>query len=144
MTAALKWALQNESVHTAIPAFSSFEEMEEDLAVMKDLTLTPDEKRDLELGDELGFSGHYCQHCGNCLTQCPAGVDIPALMHSYMYAYGYRQPKKARDALRSWTPADVVCGNCDRCEVECSLGFDVKSRAIEIARILEVPDAFLA
>jgi predicted aldo/keto reductase-like oxidoreductase len=143
MTAALKWVLQNENVHTVIPAFSSFDEMEEDLAVMEKPTLTPEEKRDLELGDELGFSGHYCQHCGNCLAECPAGMDIPTLMQSHMYAYGYRQPKKARDTLRTWRPADVVCGSCDSCEVACSLGFDVKSRAIEIARILEVPEAFL-
>ena len=51
MKAALKWVLQDENVHTTIPAFSNFQEMEEDLSVMGDLELTPEEKRDIELGD---------------------------------------------------------------------------------------------
>ena len=143
MKAALKWALRNENVHTTIPAFSNYEEMQEDLAVMEDPALTPEEARDLELGDELGFSGHYCQQCANCLAQCPAGIDIPTLMRSYMYAFGHRSPRKARATLRSWTPADVACKTCNNCTVECSFGFDVKTRALEVARILEVPSEFL-
>jgi predicted aldo/keto reductase-like oxidoreductase len=143
MTAALKWALQDENVHTTIPAFSNYEEMEEDLAVMENLTLTPEEKKDLTLGDELGLKGHYCQQCGNCLAQCPADMDIPTLMRSYMYAFGHRQPRKARNTLRHWTPADVACNACDRCTVECSLGFDVRSRTLDIARILDVPEELL-
>ncbi len=139
MKAALKWALQDENVHTTIPAFSNYEEMQEDLSIMDDLTLTSEEKRDLEMGDELGLSGCYCQQCGRCRPQCPAGMDIPTLMRGYMYAFGHRQPGKARDTLRSWTAADVGCKSCRACEVECALGFDVRTRALDIARILEVP-----
>ena len=143
MKAALKWALQDGDVHTTIPAFSNFEEMREDLSIMEDLTLTPEEKRDLEMGDELGLAGFYCQQCGRCLAQCPAGMDVPALMRSYMYAFGHRQPRKARETLRSWTSADVACTRCPSCEVVCALRFDVKARALDIARILEVPVEFL-
>jgi predicted aldo/keto reductase-like oxidoreductase len=143
MKAALKWVLQDENVHTCIPAFSNYDEMEADLEVMENPTLTSEEKRDLELGEELGFSGHYCQHCRRCVAQCPAELDIPTLMRSHMYAFGHRKPKKAKDTLRSWTPAQVVCSGCDTCAVTCSLGFDVKSRALDIARILEVPEEFL-
>jgi predicted aldo/keto reductase-like oxidoreductase len=144
MKAALKWALQDENVHTAIPAFSNFEEMLEDLSIMKDLTLTEKEKRDLELGDELGLSGCYCQHCGHCLAQCSAGMDIPTLMRGYMYAFGHRQPAKARETLRDWTPDEIACKHCGTCEVQCSLGLDVKSQALDIARIIEVPEEFLS
>ncbi|UCG51463.1 MAG: aldo/keto reductase [Candidatus Latescibacterota bacterium] len=143
MKAALKWVLQDKNVHTTIPAFSNYDEMEEDLAVMADPTLTPEEKRDLELGEELGFSGHYCQQCRRCVAQCPEGMDIPTLMRSYMYAFGHRRPKKARDTLRSWTSSQIGCKSCTMCEVTCSLGFDVRSRALDIARILEVPEEFL-
>ena len=143
MKAALKWTLRDESVHTTIPAFANFEEMREDLSIMDDLTLTVEEKRDLEMGEELGLSGFYCDQCGNCLAQCPAGMDIPTLMRGYMYAFGHRQPKKARDTLRSWTSADVPCASCRGCEVRCALGFDVKTRALDIARILDVPAEFL-
>jgi predicted aldo/keto reductase-like oxidoreductase len=144
MKAALKWVLQDENVHTTIPAFSNFEELEEDLSVMRDLKLTPEEKRDIELGEKMGFSGFYCQQCGRCLPQCPAKMDIPTLMRSHMYAFGHQEPKKARETLRSWTSAEVACRSCAICEVKCSLGFDVKSRALDVARILEVPEEFLA
>jgi len=117
--------------------------MQEDLSIMDDLTLTAEEKRDLEIGDELGLSGFYCDQCGKCLAQCPAGMDIPTLMRGYMYAFGHRQPKKAKDALRSWTSADVPCASCGGCDVHRSLGFDVKTRALDIARILDVPAEFL-
>jgi predicted aldo/keto reductase-like oxidoreductase len=141
--AALKWVLQDENVHSVIPAFSNYGEMEDDLAIMKDLALTPEEKRDLEIGDELGLSGHYCQKCGQCLAQCPAGMDVPTLMRSYMYAFGHRKPKKARETLRHWTRHDVTCARCSDCRVTCTMGFDVQSRALDIARILDVPEEFL-
>jgi predicted aldo/keto reductase-like oxidoreductase len=143
MKAALKWVLQDKNVHTTIPAFMNFKEMEEDLSVMQDLTLTPEEESDLTLGDRLGFSGHYCDQCGRCRAQCPAGVDIPTLMRSHMYAYGHRQPAKAKETLTHWAAADVACTSCSLCRVECSQGFDVRKRAIEIARIIDVPGEFL-
>jgi predicted aldo/keto reductase-like oxidoreductase len=143
MKAALKWVLQDKNVHTAIPAFSNYQEMEENLTIMEDLTLTPEEKGDLKLGERLGFSGTFCQQCGRCLPQCPKDMDIPTLMRSYMYAFGHQNPQKAKDCLRAWTTAEIACQQCDECQVACSLGFDVKSRALDIARILEVPEEFL-
>ena len=140
MKAALKWVLQDQNVHTTIPAFSNYDEMREDLSVMEDLALTPEERQDLGLGQALGFSGLYCQQCGSCLAQCPAGMDVPALMRFSMYASGHRQPKKAVDLLRAWRMTDVVCSTCSRCEVRCSLGLDVKSRALDMARLLEAPE----
>lgn len=136
MKAALKWVLQDENVHTTIPAFSNFEEMQEDLSIMEDLTLTPEERRDLGLGERAGFSGFYCQQCRRCLGQCPAGMDIPTLMRGSMYALGHGQPARARATLLDWTSADVACLACARCEVSCTLGIDVRSRSLEIARFL--------
>lgn len=143
MKAALKWALRDENVHTTIPAFANFEEMLEDLSIMDDLVLTAEEKRDFEIGEELGLSGFYCDQCGSCLAQCRAGMDIPTIMRGYMYAFGHRQPKKARDTLRSWTSIQIACKGCRECPVVCAHGFDVRSRALDIARILDVPAEFL-
>ena len=137
MTAALKWVLQDENVHTTIPAFSNFEEMREDLAVMEDLNLTPEENRDLRLGTELGLAGLYCQQCRQCQPQCPAGLEIPGLMRAYMYAFGHEKPQKALEMLRGWNSADLACRDCATCSVQCALGFDVRSRALELAGFLE-------
>ena len=143
MKAALKWVLQDENVHTTIPAFSNYDEMREDLSVMNDLALTPEDRRDLKLGEVLGLSGTYCQQCGRCLAQCPAGMDIPTLMRASMYALGHQRPKRARDTLRAWTVADVACRRCGPCDVQCSLGLDVQSNALAMARLLDAPEESL-
>jgi predicted aldo/keto reductase-like oxidoreductase len=137
MKAALKWVLQDENVHTTIPAFSNYEEMWEYLSVMEDLSLTPEERRDLTLGTDLGFSGPFCQQCRECQPQCPSGLEIPGLMRAYMYAFGHKKPHKARETLKGWSPAGLVCRDCAACTVRCALGFDVRSRALELAGVLE-------
>jgi predicted aldo/keto reductase-like oxidoreductase len=136
MKAALKWVLQDENVHTTVPAFANYQEMQEDLSVMQDLTLTPEERRDLDLGQALGLSGTFCQQCGLCREQCPAGMDVPTLMRAYMYAAGHRRPEKARNTLCSWTKADIACPRCARCDVRCVLGHDIRPRALEMALLL--------
>ena len=137
MKAALKWVLQDENVHTTIPAFSNFEEMQEDLSVMEDLNLTPEESRDLKLGTDLGLAGLFCQQCRQCQPQCPAGLEIPGLMRAYMYAFGHNKPHKALETLKGWNSAGLACRDCASCTIRCALGFDVRSRALELANVLE-------
>lgn len=137
MKAALKWVLQDEHVHTSIPGFSNFDEMREAMSVMDDLSMSQDEERDVRLGAALGLPGLYCQQCARCVPQCPAGLSIPTLMRGYMYAVGYHDAGKARRALRGWTRADVACAGCDRCRVQCALGFDVRARALDVAALLD-------
>ena len=137
MKAALKWVLQDENVHTTIPAFANHEEMQEDLSVMEDLNLTPEERRDLKLGTDLGLAGLYCQQCRQCQPQCPEKLEIPILMRAYMYAYGHNQPHKALETLRGWNSTGLACRDCTTCTVQCTLGFDVRSRALELAGFLE-------
>jgi hypothetical protein len=72
-----------------------------------------------------------------------AGVDIPTLMRSYMYAFGYRSPGKARETLEQVKIANVPCLSCNSCNVKCTSGFDIKRKATDIARILDVPRDFL-
>lgn len=86
--AALKWALQNENIHTNIPGFTTFDQMEENISIMDNLELTPEETE--YLGKSKSYSGLFCQQCEKCVSQCPRGLDIPTLMRSYMYAMGYK------------------------------------------------------
>jgi aryl-alcohol dehydrogenase-like predicted oxidoreductase len=80
--ASLKWVLQDPNVHATIPGFSTFEEMNADLSVMEDLTLTDAEKEDLKKA--AAVAGLYCQGCGRCLNQCSSRLPIPDLMRAYM------------------------------------------------------------
>lgn len=138
---ALKWALQNKNIHTNIPGFTTFDQMHTDLSVMEDLALTPQEKKDIELTKT--YTGLYCQLCAECLPQCPKGLFIPALMRSYMYAYGYKNLQAAKEASDSVDLSNMPCHDCQSCAVKCAMGFDIKTRAIDIARIKDLREEFL-
>lgn len=144
MKAALKWALQNENVHTAIPGFTTFDQLKLDLSVLEDLTLTPQEKKDLRLDQKASLTGLYCQQCERCLPQCGKDFDIPTLMRSYMYAYGYKNLALARDTLNALDLSNLPCTNCNPCKVKCSMGFDIREKILDIVRIKDIPEDFLA
>jgi predicted aldo/keto reductase-like oxidoreductase len=135
MKAALKWALQNENVHTSIPGFTAFDQMELDLTVMEDLTLTPQEGQ--------VQAGLYCQQCGTCQEQCPSNVDVPTLMRSYMYAYGYRNMSHAHSTIEELGD-ELACLDCSSCRVICPNGFDVPQKIEDITRLKAIPPEFLA
>jgi predicted aldo/keto reductase-like oxidoreductase len=143
MKAALKWALKNENVHTTIPGFTTFDQLNEDLSVMEDLSLTPEEKENLQLGMKSDMEGLYCSQCGSCVEQCPRHLDIPTVMRSYMYAYGYKNLSAAKDAFRMSRVTGSDCDGCEVCRIDCKMGFAVKNNIEDIARIQSVPDDFL-
>ncbi|MBN1271489.1 MAG: aldo/keto reductase [Candidatus Aminicenantes bacterium] len=139
--AALKWALQNENIHTNIAGFTTFDQMETALSVMENLKLTPEEEADLEGSKH--YSSLYCQQCEVCRSQCHAGLDIPTLMRSYMYAYGYKNLQAAKEALNQGQISRIACIDCDSCNVRCAMGFDVRERALSLSKIQDVPESFL-
>ncbi|MCP4147177.1 MAG: aldo/keto reductase [bacterium] len=143
MKAALKWALQDENVHTAIPGFTTFEQMEADLSVMKNMTLSQDEIKDLKL-DQKTMGGLFCPQCGSCLSQCRNNLDIPTVMRCYMYLYGYRQPAKSKDILTDMDVKRITCRECESCRVDCKMGFDVPGKIKDVTRLLDVPGEFLS
>ncbi len=139
MKAALKWVLQDENVHTAVPEFASIEELNTGISVMENLELTPEERKDLRLDGGAVEPGLFCQHCLACNAQCSGDFDIPTLMRSYMYRYGYKNPLKAKQTIRHLDANQVLCADCSSCSVRCRMGFDVKEKVLDIVRILDVP-----
>ena len=139
MKAALKWALSNPNITTAIPGMTTFDQLSLNLQAMTDITLTAEEKADLKLGAEANGPGLYCQGCNECLLQCPKNLPLPSLMRSYMYAYGYRNLGAAYDLVESLGVSPTPCAGCSACAVKCAMGFDVRDRASDITRILAAP-----
>ena len=142
MTAALKWALNNADITTAIPGFTTYDQLNTDAAVLTNITLTEGEKKDLKLGLQTG--GLYCQHCGTCLAQCPKALPIPDLMRGYMYAYGYRNLEAAHDTVASLKLPEDPCKDCSICSVHCASAFDVRDRVSDIARLGRIPGDLFA
>ncbi len=141
--AALKWALKNENITTAIPGYTNFDQLNESFAVMEDMRLTEDELRDLKLTDI--SSGLYCPGCDECTLSCKKGLPVPDLMRAYMYTYGYRETAKAREVvMASGLGSSSPCDDCDECSIECPRNFNIAERINDVARLRDVPFEFLA
>lgn len=142
ITASFKWILQDPNVHTVVTGFTTFEQMETDLSVMEDLTLTELEK--IELQKEASLPGLYCQGCRKCLGQCLEKLPIPDVMRAYMYTYDYRNLAHAQDLILSLNLPARVCEDCSLCPVNCSIGFNVPSKIRDVARLRDIPLEFIA
>lgn len=142
MRAALKWVLNDPNVATAIPGFTTFDQLKEDWSVVSDIRLSTEELKDLRLGEPV--AGLYCQQCGQCVAGCPKALPIPDLMRGYMYAYGYRNLQAAHELVGSLEIAGNPCGSCASCSAVCAKGFDIADRVRDISRLKGVPGDFFA
>ncbi len=141
-TAALKWALSNPDIATAIPGMTEFEHLDLNIKLMSDLSLTDTEKKDLMIART--ETGLYCTGCSKCLEVCPKGLPVPDIMRAYMYAYGYSSPKMAYTLLGDLAVGNNPCGDCTDCQVNCTMNFNIREKIADISRISNVPADFLA
>lgn len=137
--AAIRFALKNENICTIIPGFTTFDQMEIDIAAMENLTFTEKDSKILELGYN-SRGGVYCQGCQTCVDQCPKHLPIPDMMRAHMYAYAYKNYWEARELVSSLNVNSGQCDSCSECSVKCSKGFDIKQKYTEIAALKSVPD----
>ncbi len=140
--AALKWTLQNENVHTAIPSILNLEQLQENAAVLTDIELTPEEMTDLKLASK--ETGLFCNGCQTCVSQCIKKLPIPDLMRSYMYAYGYHYSSKAKEVLMNLDITNDPCTDCNQCNVQCVKGFGIAQRIHDVSKVIQIPDELLA
>ncbi len=141
--AVLKWVLQNENIASIVSGMTSLEQLQKNLAMVRNLKMTEQELKDLKLALVDSETGLYCQQCRQCLPQCPHNLDIPTIMRSYMYAYGYKNASQAFQNLASIDLSEKPCEKCESCSVNCSSGFDVRNKIMDIARLQGVPKEFL-
>ncbi len=139
--AAMRWALQNTDVHTLIPGITNFEYLEEGVEVMTDIKMSSVEEDDLLAA--ANEQGMYCNACSTCVPQCKKNLPIPELMRAYMYTYGYREVKKAKDLLASLDLPGNACADCNDCTVSCVKEFAVADKIADVSRLLDVPEDFI-
>jgi uncharacterized protein len=140
MTAALRWALRDANVTTAIPGFTTFDQLQVDLAVMREPALSPEDGEKLR---DQKLAGLYCQGCDECVGTCPENLPIPELMRGYMYGHAYKNREAAQSLLLALELPRTPCDDCDTCPVVCAKGFDVRERIRDIVRLRDVPREFL-
>jgi uncharacterized protein len=141
-TALLKWVLRNESIATAIPGFTTYEQLEQCFSVASNLAYTDEEKAFLA-DKAFTAQAQFCRQCGQCRPDCPRRVDIPTLMRSHMYAVQYKNLDLATDTLASITPGRGLdaCRDCASCPVACRGTVDIGTKIDRLKgmRLMEVP-----
>jgi predicted aldo/keto reductase-like oxidoreductase len=127
--AALKWVLNDENVCTTIPGMTTFEQLDMNMGVMNDLTLTDQEQKDLQQAASLRGT-LFCQNCSACVATCPHNVAVPNLMRAYMYAAGYGNFVQARTTIAELPDKKGlnVCRECPSCQASCRRDIDIGSR----------------
>jgi predicted aldo/keto reductase-like oxidoreductase len=140
-TAALKWALSNQDITTAIPGMTDFDQLDLNVKMLTNITLTDKEKNDLVV--PIAETGLYCNGCSKCIAQCSRNLPIPVLMRAYMYAYGYSSPSMAHSLLSEIGTSQNPCGDCIVCSVDCIKKFRIREKIADISRLVNVPVDFL-
>jgi predicted aldo/keto reductase-like oxidoreductase len=140
-SAAIKWVLSNPDVHTAIPGMTNFDQLDLNVKVMADITLTEQDKKDILIA--YAEPGLYCSGCNKCIPACPFNLPVPELMRAYMYAYGYSNMAMAHSLLGDLGTGSDPCQDCDTCKVKCTRNFKVKEKITDISRLVNVPTDFL-
>jgi len=138
-TALLKWVLNHDFVATAIPGFSTYEHLEQDFSVIRNLAYTDAEKNFLA-NRAFVAQAEFCQQCGQCREDCPKQVDIPALMRSHMYAVQYHNVSMARHLLAKSEVGRGLdaCRSCGFCRARCRNTVQI---ARKIAQLKELQPA---
>jgi predicted aldo/keto reductase-like oxidoreductase len=136
-TAVLKWVLRHDFIATAIPGFTTYDQLGEDFTVARSLEFTPEEKKFIEdRGVKLAFES-ACVQCRSCIQSCPRGVDVPTLMRTHTYATRYRNFAEARDALLAVPRGKGLdaCAECERCAAGCTRRVRVGARISDLLSI---------
>ncbi len=135
-TAVLKWVLRHPSVATAVPGYTTFQQIEEDFSVAYDLEYTDMEKKFLtDRNVELSLG--YCRQCRECIGQCEKATDIPTLMRVHMYSVCYNNFPHARQTLNDISAKRSMnnCASCQICPVRCTHGVNIADRIRELQSI---------
>jgi predicted aldo/keto reductase-like oxidoreductase len=140
-TAAIKWALSNPNVSTTIPGMTAFDQLDLNVKILENITMTDQEKKDILIAS--AEQGLFCTGCSSCLRTCPLNLPVPDLMRAYMYAYGYSNPAMAFDLLGDLGTGSSPCSDCTICKVKCSNNFNVKEKIADISRLTNVPADFI-
>jgi hypothetical protein len=128
IAAAIKWALRNESVDTALVCMTNHDQVDENLRAMAEPYTGKDEKLLAAQLDRIGPL--YCRMCGACGGVCEKGLPVPDMLRFVTYAESYGQFAMAREKFLELPEhlRAVRCGDCAACSVDCPNGVRVRER----------------
>lgn len=127
-TAVLKWVLRHEFIATAVPGFTTFDQLDTDWSCAGGLDYKPEEAAFLEETSPAALA--YCVQCRSCLPSCPRGASIPDLMRAQMYAAAYANFGQCRQTLGAISAGLGLsaCFSCAECSAACAQRVDIAKR----------------
>ncbi len=133
-SAVLKWVLRHDFITTAVPGYTTFEQLNEDVSAGLNLALSSEEKKFLDDRKVKLAMEFYCRQCSQCLSSCPKGADIPSLMRTHLYASCYGNFYQARDTYDgiSRERGLETCASCDSCRARCVHSISIAKRIDEL------------
>jgi predicted aldo/keto reductase-like oxidoreductase len=126
--AMLKWALENQEISSVVTEILTFQQMEEDLAIVGQ-SLSEEERKTL-YSFVAQNSKDYCHMCSRCENSCPEGIRTTEILRCLAYFESYGKTLKARQAY-SRLPSRVTveaCQDCGLCEARCPYNVSVRAR----------------
>lgn len=124
----IKWVLENPNIASVNTEMLTYEQLEEDLAVVGQ-RLSASQRTNL-YRYVAENSKDYCHMCGTCQTSCPSGVSTTEILRYLAYYEGYQKLKRAKvsyAALKEKERASA-CQDCGICESVCPYGVAVRQR----------------
>ncbi len=134
--AAIKWALKNEAVDTAIVCMANHDQLSQNLRAMVEPYTDKDERL---LATQLAYIGPtYCRMCGACGGICKKGLPVSDVLRILTYAEGYGQFALARERFLELPGhvREIRCVDCTSCSVACPNGVQVRDRVSRARELL--------
>lgn len=134
--AMLKWVLENKNVASALTEILTYEQLEEDLAVVGE-ALSEEERTNL-FRFVVRNSKNYCHMCGLCEMNCPSHIKTTSILRYLAYYEDYKKTDLAKQAYSRLIPAESPssCQNCGGCERVCPYGLSIRERLREAHKVL--------
>lgn len=136
---AMRWVLGLDNVQTVLSGMGDLSQVEENLKTFDECApLTDEERRLTEQAAKIERDEPTvaCTECRYCCPNCPAELDIPALIRSYNEAKigGAWRLRKLMDLPADKRPS--ACVGCGSCTAHCPQSFGIPSYMSEMAEMM--------
>ena len=150
---AMQWVLNNRNVTCALSGMSTFDQLEENLAIANQttpLSMTFEEMETVELVKRVMRNSLKinCSTCGYCMP-CPQGVNIPECIKIYNEKYLFGHKGLVNESLIDYyqyvggimgnSGNAGKCNGCGKCLRKCPQKLDIISEMEKVKREFEFP-----
>ncbi|HKJ24087.1 MAG TPA: aldo/keto reductase [Myxococcota bacterium] len=136
--AAFRWVLSHDAVDSLVVTMETPEQVDEYLGA-SGWTRSAAADGAVLARYEAREGARQCRYgCDDCVASCPAGVAIPEVLRTRMYAEDYGRPELARREYRALEVDATACASCsgEPCATACPHGLPVSELTKRTARIL--------